>query len=119
MGGGREVEEGGNIRIPMADSIFPIGSADKESACNTGDVSSIPGSGRSPGEGNGNLLQYSCLGNPMDRAPWWATVMRSQRVRHDLATQQQQQPYYQQMDKANTNTKTDMSVSIKTKLPPN
>ena len=35
MGGGREVEEGGNIRIPMADSIFPIGSADKESACNT------------------------------------------------------------------------------------
>ena len=55
----------------------------------------------------------------MDRAPWWATVMRSQRVRHDLATQQQQQPYYQQMDKANTNTKTDMSVSIKTKLPPN
>ena len=38
------------------------------------DVGSIPGSGRSPGEGNGNPLQYSCLGNPMDRGTWWATV---------------------------------------------
>ena len=51
---------------------FPDGSAGKESACNagdTGDVRSIPGSGRSPEEGNGNLLQYSCLENPMDRVP--------------------------------------------------
>ena len=40
----------------------------------TGDVGSIPGSGRSPGEGNGNPLQYSCLENPMDRRAWWATV---------------------------------------------
>ena len=39
-----------------------------------GDLGSIPGSGRSPGEGNGNPLQYSCLGNPMDRGAWWATV---------------------------------------------
>ena len=46
----------------------------KESACNAGDQSSIPGSGRSPGEENGNPLQYSCLGNPMDRGAWWATV---------------------------------------------
>jgi len=38
------------------------------------DAGSIPGSGRSPGEGNGNPLQYSCLGNPMDRGAWWATV---------------------------------------------
>ena len=38
------------------------------------DVGSIPGSGRSPGEGNGNPLQYSCLGNPRDRGAWWATV---------------------------------------------
>ena len=98
---------------------FPGGSGGKASACNAGDPGSILGLGRSPGEGNGNPLQYSCLGNPMDRAPWWATVMRSQRARHNLATQQQQQPYYQQMDKANTNTKTDMSVSKKTKLPPN
>ena len=48
--------------------------SDKESVCQVQDVSSIPGSGRSPGEGNGNLLQYSCLGNLMDRGAWWATV---------------------------------------------
>ena len=46
----------------------------KESSANTGDVGSIPGSGRSPGEGNGDPLQYSCLGNPMDRGAWRATV---------------------------------------------
>ena len=46
----------------------------KESACTAGDVGLIPGSGRSPGEGNGNPLQYSCLENPMDRGVWWATV---------------------------------------------
>ena len=46
----------------------------KESACQAGDVGLIPGSGRSPGERNGNSLQYSCLGNPMDRGAWWATV---------------------------------------------
>ena len=48
----------------------------KASACNAGDLDSIPGSGRSPGEGNGNPLQYSCLGNPMDGGAWWATVHR-------------------------------------------
>ena len=53
---------------------FPVGSDSKESACNAGDLSSIPGLGRFPGEGNGNLLQYSCLGNPMERGAWWATV---------------------------------------------
>ena len=41
---------------------------------NAGDEGSIPGSGRSPGKGNGNPLQYSCLGKPMDRGAWWATV---------------------------------------------
>ena len=46
----------------------------KESACNAGDQGSIPGLGRSPGEGNGNLLQYSCLENSMDRGAWLATV---------------------------------------------
>ena len=55
---------------------FPGGSEDKASACNAGDPSSIPGLGRSPGEGNGNPLQYSCLENPMDRGAWWATVHR-------------------------------------------
>ena len=51
---------------------FPSGSDDKESACKAGDLGSIPGSGRSPGEGNGNLQQ--CLENPMGRVAWQATV---------------------------------------------
>ena len=55
-------------------SYLPVGSDGKESACNTGDPGSIPGSGRSPGEGNGNPLQYFCLENSMDRGAWWATV---------------------------------------------
>ena len=46
----------------------------KESAYNSGDLSSIPGSGRSPGEGNGKPLQYSCLENPIDREAWWAII---------------------------------------------
>ena len=53
---------------------FPGGSDGKVSACNARDPGSIPGSERSPGEGNGNPLQYSCLGNPMDREAWQATV---------------------------------------------
>ena len=53
---------------------FPGGSAGKESACNAGDPGLIPGSGRSPGEGNGHLLQYCCLENPVDRGAWWAAV---------------------------------------------
>ena len=62
---------------------FPGGAEVKVSACNLGDLGSIPGSGRSPGEGNGNPLQYYCLENPMDRGAWWATVHGSQRVRHN------------------------------------
>ena len=53
---------------------FPGGSDDKASARNAGDLGSIPGLGRSPGGGNGNPLQYSCLENPMDGGAWWATV---------------------------------------------
>ena len=53
---------------------FPCGSAGKESVCNAGDLGLIPGLGRSPGEGNGNPLQYSCLENPMDRETWQAIV---------------------------------------------
>ena len=49
---------------------FPSGSDGKASACKVEDLGSIPGSGRSPGEGNGNPLQYSCLENPMDRGTW-------------------------------------------------
>ena len=51
---------------------FPGGSDSKESVHNIGDLGSVPGSGRSPGEGNGYPHQYSCLGNSMDRAAWWA-----------------------------------------------
>ena len=57
---------------------FPGGAEVKASACNVGDLGSIPGSGRSPGEGNGNPLQYFCLENPMDGGAWWARVHGSQ-----------------------------------------
>ena len=56
---------------------FPNGSSSKESSCSTGDTGDsgyVPGLRRYPGVGNGNLLQYSCLGNPMDRGTWLATV---------------------------------------------
>ena len=66
---------------------FPGGSEVKASACNAGDLGLIPGSGRSPGEGNGNLPQYSCLENPMVGGAWWAPVhgvakSRTQQIRH-------------------------------------
>ena len=54
--------------------FFPGGSDGKESACNAGDPGSIPGLGKSPGEGNGYPLQHSCLENPKDRGAWWTTV---------------------------------------------
>ena len=53
---------------------FPGGSVVKNLPANAGDAGSIPGLARSPGGGNGNPLQYSCLENPMDRGAWWATV---------------------------------------------
>ena len=53
---------------------FPGSSDDKESACNAEEPGSVPGSGRSPGGGHGNPLQYSCLENPMDRGAWRAAV---------------------------------------------
>ena len=55
---------------------FPGGSEVKESARSAGDLGLIPGLGKSPGEGNGNPLQYSYLDNPVDEGPWWATVHR-------------------------------------------
>ena len=54
--------------------MYTYGSEVKASTSNAGDLGSIPGLGRSPGEGNGNPLQYSCLENPMDEGAWWATV---------------------------------------------
>ena len=66
---------------------FPPSSVCKESSCNVGEQSSIPGSGRSPGEGNGNPLLYSCLENPMDRGAWQALAHGVTRVGYDLVTQ--------------------------------
>ena len=79
---GRKKEEKGLERLHsekagMMEALnqgFPSSSVAKNPPANTGIVDSIPGLGRSPGEGNGNSLQYSCLGNPMDRGAWWATV---------------------------------------------
>ena len=65
------------LRSGLSPSFFkrsPGGLDSKESACNAGDLGLIPRLGRSPGEGNGYPLQYSCLENPMDRGAWWATV---------------------------------------------
>ena len=62
---------------------FPGGSDGKSSAYNVGDLGSIPGLGRFSGEGNGNPLQYSCLGNPMDRGAWRATVHGVTKNQHD------------------------------------
>ena len=56
---------------------FTGGSEGRESACNAGDQGSIAGSGRFPGEGNGNPLQYSCLGSPMDRGAWQSQTQLS------------------------------------------
>ena len=72
---------------------FPYSSIGKESACDAGDLGSIPGSGRSPGEGNVNPLQYSCLENPMDRGAWRATVHEVTRVRHNLANKPPPSPF--------------------------
>ena len=72
----------------------------KEFACNAGDLTSIPGSGRLPGEGNGNPLQDSCLGNSTDRGAWQATVYGVTK-RHDQATKQQQQLPYVKPELAN------------------
>ena len=69
------------------DLSFPVSSVLKNPPANAGDIedtSSIPGSGRSPGEGNGNPLQYSCLENPMDRGAWKAIVHRVTKSRTRL-----------------------------------
>ena len=82
---GRDILPGsqGDIfwKVPLCSSPSPRtqpgrgGSVIKNTPPNAGDRGSIPGSRRSPGEGNGNPLQYSCLGNPMDRGAWWATIL--------------------------------------------
>ena len=75
---------------PCDDRAFPGGPVAKNPPANTGDADSVPEWGRSPGGGNGYPLQYSCLGNPMDRGVWWATVPAVlKRIRHSLVTKQQ------------------------------
>ena len=71
-------------RWNLVPSVFPCSSVGNVSACNAGDLGSVPGSGSSPGEGNGNPFQYSCLENPMDRGAWRATVHGNARVGYDL-----------------------------------
>ena len=68
-------KESDTTEIQIALFAFPRGSVGKESACNVGELGLIPGLGRSPGEGNGNPLQYSYLENFMDRGPWRATIL--------------------------------------------
>ena len=68
--------------LSLYDSLSSEG---KESASNAGEPDSIPGSERSPGVGNGNLLQYACLGNPVDRGAWWATVHEVTKSRTQLS----------------------------------
>ena len=62
------------LQVLLCCQGFPSGSDGKETACNAGDLGLIPGSGRPPGEENGNPLQYSCLENPMVRGAWQSTV---------------------------------------------
>ena len=73
------------LTLGISPQGFPDGSVGKESACNAGDSGSILGSRRSPGEGNGNPLQYSCLKNSMDRGAWQAAVHGVTKL-HDCAT---------------------------------
>ena len=74
------------VSHPGTHSWFSWWLSSKESACNVGDVGSIPGSGRSSGEGNGNPLQYSLLENPMDRGAWQSTVHGVAKIETQLSS---------------------------------
>ena len=81
--------------IPLICERLPWWLSGKESACNAGDLGSIPRLERSPGEGNGNSLQYSCLGNPTDRGACWAIAHGVARVRHNSPTKHRQHQLYE------------------------
>ena len=85
------MHEAVNCFITLSHLGFPGGSDSKESACNAGDPGSISGSGRSPGEGNGSPLLYSCLENSIGRGAWWATVHGVGKSWTQLSDYQQQQ----------------------------
>ena len=74
------------MEVWVRDQGFPGGSEGKESACSVGEPGSVPALGRSPGERNGNPLQYLCLENSMDRGAWQATDHGVERVSHDQET---------------------------------
>ena len=80
---------------------FPGGSAVKSLPADAGDVGSVPGSGRSPGEGNGHPLQYSCLKNPMDKGAWQDTAHGAAKRQTQLLTKQQQSHHYSGGGEAN------------------
>ena len=85
---GRVTVESSDKRGPLEKRIanrFPGGSEVKASAGNAGDLGLLPGSRRSPGEGNGHLLQYCCLDNPIDGGAWWATIYRVTKSRTRLS----------------------------------
>ena len=90
------------LRLIMNFKGFLRSSVGKESACNVGDLSSIPGSGRSPGEGNGNPIQDSCLENSMHRGAQQVTVHGITRVGHDLVTNHNHQNELQEKDNRKT-----------------
>ena len=77
----------------------PDGSAVKNPPANAGDPDLIPELGRSPGEGNGNPLQYSCLGNPIDRGAWWAAVHGVTEELETTTKQQQQRKRIRKLNK--------------------
>ena len=81
----RMIEGGTRFKILLLSICFPDSSNTKESACNAGDLGSIPGLGRSIGEGNGNPHQYSCQENSMERRVWWAIVLGGDKGLHMTA----------------------------------
>ena len=85
---------------------FPGGSVSKESACSIGEPGSIPALGRSPGEGNGNPLHYSCLRNHLNRGDCWATVDRGHK---ELNTESST---HKELNLANINTKTTQIMAL-------
>ena len=95
---------------------FPGGSVSQESTGTAGDLCSIPGWGKSPGEGNGTLLQYFCLGNPMDREAWWATVHGIARAGHGLETKSSHNTSVKRSFQINKKTRSNSMLSIRNLL---
>ena len=105
---------GVNINIVNYNNRLPYWLRGKESSCNAGnagDSGSIPGSGRCPGGGNGNPLQYCCLGNPMDRGAWWPIVRGVTKSWRGLSTHACNYTNTQELSKMSTEEWTETSTS--------